>query len=272
MIILAIWASLVIVLLMPGFWRTPEASPAPDVSFMRFAARNFLQAPIAIAILVVWPMRWANLRLLEALPIAALLVCALSVIVTRDALRAAVIAPTAAVAALAAFYAPNPLALLGILVRAAVPNVCGLAAGAGLRAVFDSRRPRLHRMTGGVAILAALIPIEAARRVRADYRLQPNSQIRSMVISDAPLGSTMEVVQDSLQSARGWSLRADRSRGAPTTAYPDPQTPRIGVSHLSFKSGPFQGLIFTEHLFVYWAFDRQGQLIDVLVYRDVDGL
>lgn len=242
-------------------------------SFLRYASRSSFFLPLAIALIAAGVFDWSNVRLLPALPVIVLVVCFTSVSICRDVLWAALISPFAATVGIAAFYGPDPFTLIAVGLRVPPFAVCGIAVGAGLRLLFDPPQLQVHRMLGVLLLIPAFVPLQAAVHIHADYRLRPNREIKAMLLEDAPLGSPLADVKTRMLARRGWTLAVDEFHGAPTKAFAlATDTPTVGVKHLSFTSGNFQGVLFSENLQIYWAFDKEGRLIDVLVLRDVDAL
>lgn len=148
------------------------------------------------------------------------------------------------------------------------------AALASVFGVLTHRMTSRRRICGLAAaiVFGCLIPMEiiAQRRMAADWRRRPDAALHEVVFGKTPLGSSMEEVRTVVQQ-EGWELRRfDTQRGFhDQRARPDRVS---GAKHIQANLGDYQSLPFTANVTVFWGFDETGRLIDVWVWKTVDGL
>jgi hypothetical protein len=125
---------------------------------------------------------------------------------------------------------------------------------------------------GFVLVVAWLIPqmLVAGSYIAHDWRRGNSTALRDRVLRVTPIGSTMDQVRSAIQQ-EGWRLDSvDDANGF--LNQDDANRPVVGVKHIQANAGDYQGLPFQANVSVFWGFDAAGTLVDIWVWRTVNGL
>jgi hypothetical protein len=120
-----------------------------------------------------------------------------------------------------------------------------------------------------VAIVVLLVAADTS--VAAGFSLRRSeATIRARLLDEVPLGSAMSQVQQQI-AQHGWELgqvNSDRGfldrRTKPSTV--------AGAKSIDASLGDYRGFPFMVNVTVFWAFDADGSLIDVWVWKTQDSL
>lgn len=97
----------------------------------------------------------------------------------------------------------------------------------------------------------------------------PSPIIRQYVLFSTPVGSTYVATVDVIRS-KGWVYTVDQKRGF--NNYLKEPKEIVGSKSVHSNWGSYRGLPLKTHVSIYWGFDDQERLIDVLVRKTRDGL
>lgn len=92
--------------------------------------------------------------------------------------------------------------------------------------------------------------------------------IKHNILNDVPLGSDMSEVLDFLKDNNREIISVDRNGGF----YDQRVRPAKETGKMSIQSnfGDYRKIIFRANVTVYFAFDEEGKLIDVWVWKTTD--
>lgn len=127
-------------------------------------------------------------------------------------------------------------------------------------------------VAGGIILLCATNPL-----------IRSSDAIRQWLLRKTPLGSSREEVLEII-AVEGWRLLEDQHRTGVWYGFaeeharlgPVQRNARgdlsVGVDRVRATIGEYPSPIFTTSVEVYWAFDENGNLINVLVRKTTDAL
>jgi hypothetical protein len=123
----------------------------------------------------------------------------------------------------------------------------------------------------GVLIGLSGLLFAAAPSVAGDFSLRRSeASIRKLLLKEVPLGSPMTRVEQQVAKHK-WKLHFvrtdigfDDQRTRPSTV--------TGDKSIGAWLGDYRGLPFMVDVSVFWAFDADGKLIDIWVWKTWDSL
>jgi hypothetical protein len=102
---------------------------------------------------------------------------------------------------------------------------------------------------------------------------QPRSQIHSWLLEQAPPGSSMSDVRALIEKNRWRADFVNVNQGfLDQRDYSGTGGQVIGVKSYRASLGDYPGIPFDTNVTVFWAFNADGKLIDVWVWKTVNGL
>lgn len=98
---------------------------------------------------------------------------------------------------------------------------------------------------------------------------QPEALIKSALLLEAPLGSSISRVEELIRRHK-WKL----SYPLADTGFYDQRTRPpgvVGTQHLRASLGDYQSILLEANVTAFWGFDADGKLIDIWVWKTFDG-
>ena len=123
------------------------------------------------------------------------------------------------------------------------------------------------RSFAGAAVLTFTMSAGAA----ADFSLRRSeASIRDRILNEVPLGSSIARVEQQI-AGHQWKVTHVNLNGGFFDRRTRPYKV-TGEKSMEAWIGDYRGLPFKVDVSVYWAFDANGSLIDVWVYKEWDSL
>ncbi len=122
-----------------------------------------------------------------------------------------------------------------------------------------------------VLVIAAGMLLVATPGVAGDFSLRRSeTSIRKLLLKEVPLGSPMAQVEQQVVKHK-WKLHYIREDGGFHDQRTRPSTV-TGDKSMGAWLGDYRGFPFMVDVSVFWAFDANGKLIDIWVWKTWDSL
>ena len=122
-----------------------------------------------------------------------------------------------------------------------------------------------------IGFSAALLLVLAAILIASFNPLRrPEAEIRSNLLSEVPLGSSIAQVQSQIHR-HGWTL----SYPLANTGFLDQRTKpnrEVGVKHFRASLGDYQDIPWEANVTAFWGFEETGKLMDLWIWKTWDSL
>lgn len=99
---------------------------------------------------------------------------------------------------------------------------------------------------------------------------RPPLQIREYLLKKTPLGSSFQSVTKMVEN-EGWLNRNYVGSGGYLVQEPGRASYEVGVSSINGHLGKY-GFPLRVHVSAFWGFNEKGELVDIWVWKTVDGL
>ena len=128
-----------------------------------------------------------------------------------------------------------------------------------------ARRIVVIGFSAALSLVLAAILIASFNPLR-----RPEAEIRSHLLSEVPLGSSIAQVQSQIQ-LHGWTL----SYPLADTGFVDQRTKpnrEVGVKHFRAILGDYRDIPWKANVTAFWGFNDTGKLMDLWIWKTWDGL
>lgn len=135
-----------------------------------------------------------------------------------------------------------------------------------------SREQLMTQAKRNILIGAAGVAIVVAALLLTNPLRSSDSDIRVRLLVGTPPGTQMAQVKQAIEH-EGWKIRTYSE----TVGYPNGGHPEVvvGAKHIRASLGDYtdfsHGLPFPANVTAFWGFDEQARLVDVRVWRTIDG-
>ena len=159
--------------------------------------------------------------------------------------------------------------VLQFLLVGAPAMVAGLLGGAAVWQLRKKSEVLRRAALAAVLLMPFVVASLKAVEMAADLRRRNPAVIKQTLLEEAPVGSSMAAVAAAARR-RGWNPIEAQDRGAEAKPH-QADRDRIGTKSILVNAGSYAE-VFTTYVEIHWGFDADGKLIDLVVYKDTDGL